>query len=353
MNIVSVRDWGIFPDSSPCIIAGPCSAESQTQIMETARQLKKAGVSVLRAGLWKPRTYPGSFEGVGSAGILWMKEAREELGIKICTEVAGTRHIEECLNADFDLLWIGARTTVNPFLMQEIADALAGTDIPVLVKNPVNLDIDLWIGAVERLYLAGVRKIGVIHRGFTPERKGRYRNDPIWDCPIEIKSRYPELPVFCDPSHIAGKTELVPEIAQQALNLGAEGLIVESHICPEKALSDASQQIPSAEFGKFLSSLSKKDEDSTLPLYRSTIADLRSKIDSVDADLLRCLAERMELSRQIGQCKKDNNISIIQSSRWNELMTGILKNGREMGLDEQLLTSIYNAIHKASVKVQD
>lgn len=247
LEIIKAGEWGVFPDmAKPVVIAGPCSAESERQLFETAKALKAEGIGVLRAGIWKPRTRPNSFEGVGAAGLPWMRRVKGELGMKISTEVANARHVAEALEAGMDMLWIGARTTANPFAVQEIADALKGCDIPVWVKNPVNPDVELWMGALERLNLAGLKKIGVIHRGFSVYGRLKYRNMPQWQLPIEIKRRFPELPMICDPSHISGKREYVPEIAQQAMDLGFDGLIVESHISPESALSDAAQQLTPA-----------------------------------------------------------------------------------------------------------
>ena len=283
LDLVKVEDWGLFTDTTkPIIIAGPCSAESEQQVFETAKGLKAAGVEVLRAGIWKPRTRPNCFEGVGSEGLVWMKRVQRELGMKISTEVANVKHVYEALKAGVDMLWIGARTSANPFAMQEIADALKGTDIPVLVKNPVNPDVELWIGALERLNMAGLKKIGVIHRGFSAYVKSKYRNVPQWQLPIEIKRRFPDMLMICDPSHISGKREYIQEVSQQAMDLGFDGLIIESHICPEIALSDAAQQVTPTSLREILGKLIIRDIDSENIEYKENIDELRAQIDDID-----------------------------------------------------------------------
>ena len=293
LDLIKASEWGLFSDmKKPVIIAGPCSAESEQQVFETAKALKEAGVEVLRAGIWKPRTRPGSFEGVGSEGLHWMQRVQKELGMKVSTEVANVKHVYEALKAGVDMLWIGARTTANPFAMQEIADALKGTDIPVLVKNPVNPDVELWIGALERLNMAGLKKIGVIHRGFSTYGKHKYRNIPQWQLPIEIKRRFPDMLMICDPSHISGKREYIHEISQQAMDLGFDGLIIESHICPEIALSDAAQQVTPTSLSEILSQLVIRNVDSENLKYKENIDELRARIDEIDRDLLDLLADR-------------------------------------------------------------
>ena len=353
LDIAPLSEWGMFTEPRPCVIAGPCSAESEIQIMETARQLRSFGINVFRAGIWKPRTHPGSFEGVGAPGLKWIKKKKKELGLKISTEVASEKHVFECLKYGVDLVWIGARTTANPFLVQEIADALKDVDIPVLVKNPVNADIDLWIGALERLNAAGVRKLGVIHRGFSTFSKIKYRNEPGWQIAVELRSRYPELPFFCDPSHMAGKREYIQEISQRSLDLGLEGLMIESHCDPTCALSDAKQQLTPDDLKKLLESLVVRETDSDSKSYKDNIDQLRSQIDVIDENLLNLLASRMKISRKIGEYKKENNIAILQTSRWDAILEDMVKRGSECGLSEKFVTAVFNAIHEASVQVQN
>ena len=288
LDLLKVSEWGIFSDTKkPLIIAGPCSAESEQQLFETARALKSNGVNVLRAGIWKPRTRPNCFEGVGADGLGWMRRVQRELGMKTSTEVANVKHVYEALKAGVDLLWIGARTTANPFAMQEIADALKGTDIPVLVKNPVNPDVELWIGALERLNMAGLKKIGVIHRGFSTYTKAKYRNIPQWQIPIEIKRRHKDILMICDPSHISGKREYIQEVSQQAMDLGFDGLIVESHICPEIALSDAAQQVTPSSLSEILSHLVIRNVETEDVEYKENIDEIRARIYELDNELLK------------------------------------------------------------------
>ena len=353
LDIIKAEEWGLFADMTrPVVIAGPCSAESEQQLFETAKALKAGGINVLRAGIWKPRTRPNSFEGVGVVGLQWMQRVRNELGMKISTEVANVKHVYEALKAGADMLWIGARTTANPFAIQEIADALKGTDIPVLVKNPVNPDVELWIGALERLNLAGLKKIGVIHRGFSVYGKSKYRNMPQWQLPIEIKRRFPEMLMICDPSHISGKREFVPEIAQQAMDLGFDGLIVESHICPEIALSDAAQQLTPADLADMLGKLVIRDVDSESLEYKENMDDLRARIDGIDDELLELLASRMRISDEIGRYKKQNNITILQPGRWEKVLAKVFEKGREKGLDGEFLEKLFKTIHQASIDRQ-
>ncbi|WP_298611144.1 bifunctional 3-deoxy-7-phosphoheptulonate synthase/chorismate mutase type II [uncultured Odoribacter sp.] len=353
LDLVKVNEWGIFPDTKkPLIIAGPCSAESEQQLFETAKALKNGGVNVLRAGIWKPRTRPNCFEGVGSDGLGWMRRVQRELGMKTSTEVANVKHVYEALKAGVDLLWIGARTTANPFAMQEIADALKGTDIPVLVKNPVNPDVELWIGALERLNLAGLKKIGIIHRGFSTYTKAKYRNTPQWQIPIEIKRRYKDIVMICDPSHISGKREYIQEVSQQAMDLGFDGLIIESHICPEIALSDAAQQVTPSSLSEILSRLIIRNIDSENMEYKENIDELRARIDELDDELLQILASRMSVSAEIGKYKKQNNITILQPGRWDKILEKVFQKGKEKGLNEEFLEKVFKAIHQASIDRQ-
>ena len=354
LDIVPLYEWGMFTEPKPSVVAGPCSAESEEQVMETAKGLKELGINVLRAGIWKPRTHPGCFEGIGPEGLKWMQKARNEYGLKIATEVASEKHVAECMKHGIDLVWIGARTTANPFLVQEIADALKGTDIPVLVKNPVNADLDLWIGALERLNLAGIKKLGVIHRGFSTFDKIQYRNDPQWQVAIELRSRYPELPFFVDPSHMGGSRDYILEISQRSLDLGFEGLMIESHCNPSVALSDAKQQLTPAELKDLLyNQIVVRDKDSDSPEWRENIDQLRVKIDVIDENILYALGSRMNVSRQIGEYKKSNNVAIIQPARWDALIGKVVEKGMEYGLPEKFLNDVFNAIHEASVEIQN
>ena len=353
-DVVPLYEWGMFTEPRPSVVAGPCSAESEEQVMETAKGLRELGINVFRAGIWKPRTHPGCFEGVGAEGLEWMQRARKEYGVKIATEVAGEKHVAECLKAEVDMVWLGARTTANPFLVQEIADALKGTDIPVLVKNPVNADLDLWIGALERLSRAGIRKLGVIHRGFSTFDKIKYRNDPQWQVAIELRSRYPELPFFVDPSHMGGSRNYIQEISQRSLDLGFEGLMIESHCNPSVALSDAKQQLTPAELKDLLyNQIVVRESDSDSPEWRENIDQLRAKIDVIDENIIYTLGSRMRVSRQIGEYKKHNNIAILQTARWDQLFAKVVEKGEEYGLTEKFLTDVFNAIHEASVEAQN
>lgn len=353
LDLIGMPEWSLFTDlSKPLVIAGPCSAESEQQLFETAKALKGAGIEVLRAGIWKPRTRPNCFEGVGSEGLRWMQRVQRELGMKISTEVANVKHVYEALKAGVDMLWIGARTTANPFAMQEIADALKGTDIPVLVKNPVNPDVELWSGALERLNMAGLKKIGVIHRGFSIYGKSKYRNVPQWQLPIEIKRRFPGMLMICDPSHISGKREYIQEISQKAMDLGFDGLIIECHICPEIALSDAAQQVTPMALVDLLGKLVIREIDSENLEYKENIDELRARIDAIDNDLVELLANRMKVSDEIGQYKKQNNITILQPGRWDKILAKMFEKGAEKGLDHEFLEKIFKAIHQASIDRQ-
>ena len=332
----------------PLVIAGPCSAESRDQVLSTAKALAEGGIRIFRAGVWKPRTRPGGFEGVGSVAFAWLQEARAETGMQICTEVATPQHVEEALRAGMDLLWIGARTTANPFAVQELSEALKGTEIPVLVKNPVNPDIELWCGAIERLSGAGVKRIGLIHRGFSTYERNLYRNVPLWHLPIEMKRRYPEIQLFCDPSHMGGNRELIAPLAQQALDLMYDGLFVESHCDPDHALSDAQQQITPAQLLAILKGLSVRS-NVKLP---EGIASLREQIDEIDAELLRLLADRQRLSGEIGAYKAANNMPVLQSDRYREMIERRTALARKLGLDESYVKAVMELIHRESVRLQ-
>lgn len=354
LDIVPMYEWGMFTLPRPSVVAGPCSAETEEQVMETAKGLKEMGINVYRAGIWKPRTHPGCFEGIGVPGLKWLQRVQKEYGLKVSTEVANEKHVYECLKHGVDMVWLGARTTANPFLVQEIADALSGSDIPVLVKNPVSPDLDLWIGALERLNRAGIKKLGVIHRGFSTFDKIKYRNDPHWEIAIELRSRYPELPFFVDPSHMGGHVDYIKEISQRSLDLGFEGLMIESHCNPATALSDAKQQLTPSQLKDLLyNQIVVRDADSEAKEWRDNIDQLRAKIDVIDENLLYTLGTRMQISRKIGEYKKNNNIAILQTSRWDAILDKVVERGKEHGLPEEFVMDVFNAIHEASVDVQN
>ncbi|MDR1115897.1 MAG: bifunctional 3-deoxy-7-phosphoheptulonate synthase/chorismate mutase type II [Tannerella sp.] len=335
-------------DKRPLVIAGPCSAETEEQVMSTAKALAAKEIKIFRAGIWKPRTKPGGFEGVGSAGLQWLKRVKEETGMYVSTEVATRDHVFEALKAGIDILWIGARTSANPFAVQEIADALQGVDMPVLIKNPVNPDIELWIGAIERIYGAGLHRIGVIHRGFSSYDKKMYRNLPLWHIPIELRRRYPDLPIICDPSHIGGKRELVAPLCQQAMDLNFNGLIIESHCNPDEAWSDASQQITPDVLDYVLNLLVIRDATQTT----ENLKELRHQIDTIDEGMLELLAKRMRISREIGIYKKEHNIPILQTSRYGEILDNRAKMGVAMDLHIDFVKKILSEIHEESVRQQ-
>ena len=354
LDTIPVSEWGFFDESiPPLVIAGPCSAESELQVMMTARGLHDFGIHVFRAGIWKPRTHPGSFEGVGTTGLKWLQKVKKEYGMKVCTEVVNEKHVYECVKYGVDMVWIGARTTANPFMMQEIADALRDSEIPVLVKNPVNPDLDLWIGALERLNRAGVKKLGVIHRGFSTVQKIPYRNHPGWQIAVELRTRYPQLPFFADPSHMGGSRAALKELSQRAMDLGLDGLMVESHCDPGCALSDAAQQIVPSELKALLEGLTVRQKGTNDKEYNENIEQLRSRIDVIDEDILLSLGSRMDISRKIGQFKKLHNIAIVQAQRWDEVLSSMIEKGKDYGLSESFISSVFNAIHDASVAEQN
>lgn len=332
----------------PIVIAGPCSAESEEQVLNTAHQLASKGIKIFRAGIWKPRTKPGGFEGIGVVGLPWLKKVKEETGMYTATEVATKDHVFEALKAGVDLLWIGARTTVNPFAVQEVADALRGVDIPVLIKNPVNPDLELWIGAIQRLYGAGLRRLGVIHRGFSSYDKKIYRNLPLWNIPIELRRRMPNLPIFCDPSHIGGKRELIASLCQQAMDLSFDGLIIESHCNPDAAWSDASQQITPDVLDYVLNLLVIRESNQTT----ENLSELRRQIDDIDEHLLELLAKRMRVSCEIGVYKKEHNMPILQSPRYSEILEKRSSMGQQMELSPAFVKEILKEIHEESVRQQ-
>lgn len=350
MKDIQPNLFPLLSSERPLIIAGPCSAETREQVLSTARELKANGVKVFRAGIWKPRTKPGGFEGVGSEGIPWMREVKEETGMLIATEVANKTHVEEALKAGFDLLWLGARTSANPFAVQEIADTLAENkaDVTVLVKNPVNPDLELWIGALQRIYNAGIRRLGAIHRGFSTYGKHLYRNMPEWHIPIELRLRYQNLPIICDPSHIGGKRELIAPLSQQAMDMGFDGLIVETHCSPDCAWSDAAQQITPEILNFILGTLVIRNSKQTT----ESLTLLRQKIDTVDNELLEILAKRMGVSRDIGRYKREHRMSVVQAGRYNDVIRSRVKLGEEMGMSPDFLRTVLLAIHDESVRQQ-
>ena len=338
---------GIDP-KRPLVICGPCSAETEEQVLSTARSLAAQGFNLYRAGLWKPRTKPGGFEGVGETGIAWLQRVKRETGMYTATEVATREHVAAALKGGIDLLWIGARTAANPFAMQEIADALRGADVPVLVKNPVSPDLELWIGAIERIYNAGIRRLGAIHRGFTSIDKSLYRNHPMWAIPIELHRRLPHLPIFSDPSHIGGKRELIAPLSQQAMDLGFDGLIVEAHCSPDCAWSDKAQQVTPEALAYIIRNLVIRDESITT----ESLTELRSQIDKLDDELLELLSRRMRVSRDIGQYKKEHNMPVLQARRYEELLERRAGQAEQMGMDREFMRTVLQAIHEESIRQQ-
>ena len=332
----------------PLVIAGPCSAESEEQVMETATLLKRQGVKIFRVGIWKPRTKPGGFEGVGEVGLPWLRRVQQELGMYVAVEVANAKHVAEALKGGVDMLWVGARTTANPFSVQEIANVLKGVDIPVLVKNPVNPDLDLWIGAIERLHNAGIRKLGAIHRGFSTFDKKIFRNLPQWHIPIELHRQMPNLPLICDPSHIGGKRELIAPLSQQAMDLNFDGLIIESHCCPDKAWSDAAQQVTPEVLGVILDTLVIRDVKQST----ESLTALRRQIDELDSNLLELLARRMRVSVEIGMYKKEHNMPILQAARYDEILQNRINQAIQMEMSGEFMKTVLVAIHEESVRHQ-
>lgn len=353
-NNSSMRKWlDDFKLSHPLVIAGPCSAETEEQVMKIARELKDSDVSIFRAGIWKPRTRPGGFEGVGAIGLKWLQKAKAETGLLMAVEVANAAHVKLALEHDIDVLWIGARTTVNPFAVQEIADALEGTDKIVLVKNPVNPDLGLWIGGVERLYNAGIEKLGVIHRGFSTYEKTKYRNIPEWQIAIELQQRFPDLPLICDPSHITGNRNMIQEVSQQALDLNYDGLIIETHIDPDNAWSDAAQQVTPDALKQIFVNLKVRKETDQGDDYNHRMAGLRMNIDEYDARILEILGKRMKVSDQIGALKKERNVAVLQNKRWSEILEKMIAEGAAKGLSEDFILRIFKAIHQESIVHQE
>ena len=353
-NKKELRTWlDDFQLNHPLVIAGPCSAETEEQVLKIAHELKNSDVSIFRAGIWKPRTRPGGFEGVGEIGLKWMQKAKAETGLLMATEVATAAHVKLALEHDIDVLWIGARTTVNPFAVQEIADALQGTDKIVLLKNPVNPDLSLWIGGLERLYNANIKKLGVIHRGFSTYEKTKYRNNPEWQIAIDLQNRFPDLPLICDPSHITGKRDMIQEVSQQALDLNYDGLIIETHIDPDNAWSDAAQQVTPATLKQMFINLRVRKVSDDESEYNQKMAKLRMQIDEFDGKLLEILGSRMKVADKIGLLKKEKNVAILQNQRWNEILGKMILEGEEKGLSNEFVMHLFKAIHQESITHQE
>ncbi len=337
----------------PVIISGPCSAETEEQTLETCRRIAATGlVDVLRAGVWKPRTRPGTFEGVGLKGLAWMARAKEITGLPIAVEVATSKHVEGALEFGVDVLWVGARTTVNPFSVQDICDALRGSNVTVLIKNPMNPDIELWVGAVQRLQKVGIENIGLIHRGFSAIG-GNYRNNPMWHLAIEMRRRMPGLPMICDPSHIVGRRDGLLEVAQKSADLNYDGLIVESHVCPEKAWSDASQQLTPSDLETMLRAVKWRKEAVDKPEFVQALDGFRAQIDQIDAELYDLLSRRMDIAEKIGEVKRDNNVTILQSGRWGDIVERVLAQSGKLRLSRDFLSTILEAIHLESINRQN
>lgn len=353
MSIQPISSW--FPETieGTLLIAGPCSAENRDQVIDTALEIARLKrVHVFRAGVWKPRSRPGTFEGAGEKALEWLAEAKKQTGMRLTVEVATAEHIELALKYDIDILWIGARTSSNPFSVDQLAEALRGVDVPVLVKNPVNPDFELWVGTIERFLRVGIKKIGAIHRGFSPFQKSAYRNQPKWEVPIDMKSYMPSLPVICDPSHIAGRPALIHEIAQKALDLSMDGLMIETHINPGQALSDAKQQITPQQLKELLENLVFRKSSASNPAFIDFLETTREKIDSLDQQLLELLAQRMDYAKQIGEYKKQNNVAIMQLRRWETMIRSRVDFGKSLGLDEEYVKSLLRLVHKESIRKQ-
>ena len=353
-NTKELRTW--LDDMNlahPLVIAGPCSAETEEQVLKIAHELKDSDVNYFRAGIWKPRTRPGMFEGVGEIGLRWLKKVKEETGMKTCTEVANAAHVKLAIENDVDLLWIGARSTVSPFIMQEIADALRGTDKIVLVKNPVNPDLALWLGGIERLYTAGIKNLGAIHRGFSTYEKTNYRNTPEWQLAIEFQNKFPDLPLINDPSHITGNREMIQDVSQTALDLNFDGLMIETHFDPANAWSDAAQQVTPTKLKQIMEDLKIRKETNTEADYTKSLDNLRAQINVADAQLLETLGKRMKTADQIGALKKDKNVAVLQSKRWNEILGNMILEGESKGLSEEFVLKMFKAIHQESINHQE
>ncbi len=353
-NNKKMRQWlDNFTLDHPLVIGGPCSAETEEQVLKIAHELKNTDVTVYRAGIWKPRTRPGMFEGVGAIGLGWLKKVKEETGLLIATEVANKDHVKLALENDVDILWIGARSSVSPFIVQEIADALEGTNKIVLVKNPVNPDLALWLGGVERLYSSNIKRLGLIHRGFSTYEKTKYRNIPEWQIAIEVKNRFPDLPILCDPSHIAGRRDLIFDISQAALDLNFDGLMIETHWDPDNAWSDAAQQVTPSRLIEIMRDLKVRKKTTDEEAYHHELNNLRAQIDVIDQTLLDTLGKRMNVALEIGALKKTNNVAVLQNKRWNEILGKMILEGQERQLSEEFILRVFKAIHQESINKQE
>ena len=352
LKIQPLDTW-IKKSAEPLLIAGPCSAETEEQLVATAHLLAKTGkVSALRAGIWKPRTRPGEFEGIGSIGLQWLKRAKDETGLPTAVEVANAKHVEEALNAGVDILWVGARSTVNPFTVQEIADALKGVDVPVMVKNPVNPDLSLWIGALERINNAGITKLAAIHRGFSSFEKSAFRNEPMWDLAINLKTHAPDLPIINDPSHITGNRDLISYVAQKALDMDMQGLMIESHIDPSVAWTDAAQQVTPDALSNIMNHLTLRKPEIKGTVLNDKLTELRNQIDKIDDLVIQKLAERMQIVQKIGEYKKENGITILQVNRWDEILQKRTRYGKALKLEEDFTEKLLELIHSESIRKQ-
>ncbi len=352
LNIIPIEKWGNY-NSRLFLIAGPCSAETEEQIMETAHQLSRLKeMCVFRAGIWKPRTRPDTFEGVGAEGLKWLRNIKQATGLLVGTEVANEKHVFQALKYGIDLLWLGARTSVNPFAVQEIADALNGVNVIVLVKNPINPDLELWIGAIERIAKAGITRLGAIHRGFSSYEKSSYRNQPKWQLPIDLRRRLPDIPIICDPSHMGGSREYIHEISQKAMDLNFSGLMIESHIDPDNAWSDAAQQVTPEYLKEILSRLILRSPVTSDQRLLDVLGELRQQIDIFDDNLLEILELRMKVVETIGHYKKENNLTILQSTRWEEIIKKVIRKGEAKGLSAELIDTVFKAIHQEAINHQ-
>lgn len=353
-TIVKEQAPAAILNKKPLIISGPCSAETEEQVLETATRLAQTGkVDVLRAGIWKPRTRPGSFEGIGTKGLPWLQKARQITGLPVTVEVATGKQVEDALHFGVDILWIGARTTVNPFSVQEVADALRGADVPVWIKNPINPDLELWIGAVERVAKAGISRIALIHRGFSSYGNTEYRNAPMWHLPIELKRRMPELPIICDPSHICGRRDILLDVAQKAIDLDFDGLMLESHIDPDNAWSDAKQQVTPERLAELLNSIVWRHESTDKKEFLTALEKLREQINHIDDEIIQLLGNRMKVAEKIGVYKKENNITILQTNRWNEILEKGIRKGEKLGLSKDFILKYFDAVHLESINRQN
>ena len=353
-NSPALRKWlDTMNLSHPLVIAGPCSAETEKQVLEIAHDLKDTDVSYYRAGIWKPRTRPGNFEGVGAIGLKWMQRVQEETGLKTAIEVANKNHVDLALEHNIDLLWIGARSTVSPFIVQEIAEALEGTEKIVLIKNPVNPDLSLWLGAVERLHKSNIKNLGVIHRGFSTYEKSKYRNIPEWQLAIELQTRFPDLPLINDPSHITGKRDMVFDVSQTALDLNFDGLMIETHCDPENAWSDAAQQVTPATLVQMMQDLKIRKETDQETEYRTQLSNCRAQIDIIDNQLIETLGKRMKVADDIGELKKERNVAVLQTNRWNAILGKMILEGESKGLSEEFVLKLFKAIHQESINHQE